>query len=470
MAFEQYHQSCLEKLVWATDKLQIEVAHSQLAKIAELIVQTMTGHWRFFHTPEHIFMVGGAEDPIEILAALFHDVVYVQVDQSVNFNLSYYITPFVKQAREKLVIRDAEDLPSDTSFELVSTIFAITPGQELSPFAGQNEFLSALVAAKVYETFMPLELIVQIIACIEATIPFRSKSESGLSAAQILEQRLHQTKEKFALELTDSEIVESVKKAIRLANRDVSSFASVNAAHFLDNTWSLLPETNHNFDNPSGYTVYDYRTALQKMAGFLNFLKPEMVFQQFDAEPDDLTYQSLVARARLNLDIARLYLSTKLFTIAFIEALSLRIGRDIPLTTMMGELPVSGVLVNTLEKFLPQIVTPPQLADTLEEEVFTLLKVGRSKSSDYDLKNSPLTTFIVKLIGFAEIKRLHLQAQEFFAGNMCSEEFLNDCNQELVATVTGAILKLFDSRKAALVQVESARVQQLDSLSLHHCN
>ena len=103
-----YNQQCLSKLIWAMQKLNIEMDYTEMPKIAELIVQTMTGPWRYFHTPNHIFEVGGEDDPIEVLAALFHDVVYVQVDQSVNFNLTYYIVPFVRQVGEHLVIREAQ--------------------------------------------------------------------------------------------------------------------------------------------------------------------------------------------------------------------------------------------------------------------------------------------------------------------------------------------------------------------------
>ena len=97
MDSKQAYLQCLERLIWAIDRLKVEVEPSELARIAELIVQPMTGPWRFFHTPEHIFDVGGNEDAIEVLAALFHDIVYVQVDRSINFNVSYYITPVSKR-------------------------------------------------------------------------------------------------------------------------------------------------------------------------------------------------------------------------------------------------------------------------------------------------------------------------------------------------------------------------------------
>ena len=58
MDLEQDRKQCLDKLIWATEHLQVKVPEAELGKIAELIVQTMTGPWRYFHTPEHIFEGG----------------------------------------------------------------------------------------------------------------------------------------------------------------------------------------------------------------------------------------------------------------------------------------------------------------------------------------------------------------------------------------------------------------------------
>ncbi|VXD12360.1 conserved hypothetical protein [Planktothrix serta PCC 8927] len=452
MGFEQnYNKQCLEKLIWAMQKLEIDCDETELPKIAELIVQTMTGPWRYFHTPNHIFEVGGEDDPIEVLAALFHDVVYVQVDQSVNFNLTYYIAPFIRQVGEHLLIRDSEDLPPDQSFEMVRQIFDFAPGQTLSPMSGQNEFLSGLVASKVLEPLLPLELLVQIVACIEATIPFRTKTELG-SNSDILYQRLKEVYGTFNLKLTDEELIETVKRSVRLSNRDVGSFAHISAAKFLDNTWNLLPETNHYLKNSSSYTINQYRTALQKMEGFMNFIKPEIIFHHFQGYPDDLTYKELVSRARRNIEVGRLYLASKLFTIAFLEALSLRFGRVIPVSTLMGEMPTEGFSAISIADFLPPNPNPHQPQTELEQLVLTLLDEGRTQSSSYDIKNSPLTTYMVKCLGFDEIVHQRNRAQEFFQDKITHEEFLAGCDADVKKAVTNGIVQLFDSRKTALCQ------------------
>ncbi len=113
----------------------------------------------------------------------------------------------------------------------------------------------------------------------------------------------------------------------------------------------------------------------------------------------------LISRSGKNLEVARLYIGCKLLSIAIIEALSRRIGRDIPLATMMGELPFLEMSRSRaqLECFLPRIDVMPYPPKTeLEWEVLSLLEKGRSQSSIYDIKNSPAATFIIKSIGFDE--------------------------------------------------------------------
>lgn len=452
MSFEKDCHECLEKLHWATRALNLEIPPDKLGKIAKLIVQTMTGPWRYFHAPDHVFAVGNSTDAIEVLAALFHDIVYAHVDGSINFNLTYYVAPFIEEDRGKISIRDRDELPDDTTFDAIAALFDVIPGQVLSPFGGQNEFLSAVVVAKVFEPFADPALLVQIGACIEATIPFRPLSDSGLSPSDLLYQRLHAVNQQFDLQLSDEAIAQTVKRAVRMSNRDVSGFAHPDSAVFLDNTWSLLPETNHNLQKSGSYTVRDYRTALEKMASFLIHLEPEVIFARFQGEPDDSMYEGLVAQARKNLAVGRLYLQSKLAAIAILEALSLRIGHDVSLAIMVGELPDSAISIGRLTDYLPHILNPRQPNGNVEREVLQLLEVGRSQGNDYDLKNSPLATFMVRYLGFEKIRQMQRSMQVFFQGKMFSETFLEDCDRHVVEMIASEVTKLLDNRKAAIAQ------------------
>jgi hypothetical protein len=449
----EHQNRCLERVEWAVGQLGGMVQREPLEQIADLIIQTMTGPWRYFHTPEHIFEVGESGDAIEVLAALFHDIVYVQVDQGISVNISRFIAAFVKEANGLLVIREKSeisDAPMFPMFEMVEQIFGFFEGQALLPTAGQNEFLSALIAAKSLETVLPPPTIAQIVACIEATIPFRSHSAAGESPSDRRYQRLARTNTIFGFGWTTADLQTTVRRSVRLANRDVENFAYPNSAEFLDNTWNLLPETNHDLKNANSYTVHGYRESLQKMEGFMHFLSPETVFQQFLDEPAPSHYRLLIARTQKNLEVARLYLGSKLLSIAVIEALARRIGPDIPLATMMGELPFLGRSGAQLENFLPNIEMKIPPATPLEWEVLGLLEKGRRQSSSYDVKNSPVATFIIKTIGFAEARRLLSDAKHLFMGELEPEAFLARCDRAVVHTITDGVLQVFESRKAAM--------------------
>jgi hypothetical protein len=449
----QDRKRCLERLCWATEEIGGRVDHEQFSKIANLIIQAMTGPWRYFHTPSHIFEVGAGGDAIEVIAALFHDLVYVQVDQGISVNISRYIAPYIKEDRGQLVILECPELQEDVIFTLTTMIFGFRPGQPLLPMSGQNEFLSALICGKLMENVISIENFVEIATCIEATIPFRTALPSGLTSSDLLYGRLSEVNQRFHFDWSHQRIVKVIQRAVRLANRDVENFASPSASHFLNNTWNLIPETNHDLKNVNSYTVHGYRISMQKMEGFMNFLTPELVFRQYHNEPDNATYNALLQQTHLNLEVSRLYLGTKLTSISILEALSFRIGRDIPLSTMMGELPLDDSPIVGLEQFLPEVVVPYQPANILEKAVLELLEKGRTLNSSYDVKNSPTATFMVKFMGFAEVGRLLEQAKAFFRSEITAEDLLNECNPYVVRTITDAVIKLFDSRKKSLCTI-----------------
>jgi hypothetical protein len=261
---------------------------------------------------------------------------------------------------------------------------------------------------------------------------------------------LQSVSEQFELQLTEEEIIQTVKRGVRVANRDVGGFAYLNSAVFLADTWRLLPETNHNLHKSGSYTVRDYRTAIQKMSGFMNFLKPELVFRQFQGEPDDQTYQGMVEQARKNIEVARLYLESKLVANAILEALSLRLGQDVSLAIMMGELPDSGFSVGRMGDSFPNLLKPYQPTTDIEKEVWYLLEVGRSNGVTYDLKTSPLTAFVVRYVGFDAIRQMRERSQNFFQNAISSEDFLASCNTDMTRIIANEVIKLLENRKLAL--------------------
>lgn len=331
------------------------------------------------------------------------------------------------------------------------SIFGMTPEQDLLPNAGQNEFLSALVAARVLKPLLPLKIIAQVVACIEATIPFRVPEEDGLSVPELLRQRLAQTCDRFSLALTPDEIHTTILRAVRLANRDVSGFATSSPGIFLDNTWSLLPESNHALKNNFSYTVRDYRTALQKMEVFLNYLSPAIIFHRFHQEPAPQTYESWIRTASYNLAVGRLYTGSKLVTIAILEALATRYGIDTQLSTLMGDLPFGQCRPPRLSDFLPIVAAPYRPRTDVERDVMAFLEFGRRQEIDYDIPNSPLSSFLVKELGFEELQKQLVEAKRFFQGDLAPEHFLLGFRSDLIAVITYAILELMKTRLRSLV-------------------
>ena len=451
MKLDRYQQECEAKLNWAAEKLGFPIDNLEITKIAKLIVQNMSGTWRYFHNLDHIFKVGKSDDALEVLAALFHDLIYVQVDGKIHFNLSYYLAPYIREeSQNSFIIRDSYELPQDSLFEIVTSIFGLQPGQVLSRLQGQNEFLSALAAAKILEPFFPPNILARIVTIIEATIPFRPLSEEGLTPCYALYQRLHKTNNLFNLGLSLEELEETIKQSVRLTNRDVSNFASENTADFLDNTWILLLETNHSLANAHSYTVKDYRLAIQKMENFLYSLKAELIFSQFNSEPDQQTYNTLVAKSKKNLAIAKIYLTIELIAITLLEAISLRLGNNVNLATMIGSNCSDDHKNNTLDSLLNiHKYNYYQVKSLLEKEVLNILEKDNIIFCCPNLNKSQLATFLLYNMGFENIINLRQTALDFANQTISGENFIACFKPDLIGIIIDALAKLSNSRKIA---------------------
>jgi hypothetical protein len=412
--WHSYQSAFGVKLKQSFAVLGVTVEHETLQELAAILVDCMTGRYRSFHTPDHILQVAEGGDAIEVLAALFHDVVYIQVDSCIPAAVQTLLMPFCAAPSQSL--KPLAELLQDPDFDLVTTIFEIERQEEVLP--QQNEFLSAIVAVKCLKPFLDSAHLAQVTACIEATIPFRVCVKEGIAPSDRLYHNLCRANEKFGLGLSPEALIEATKRSVRLANRDVKNFADVKASSFLDNTWKLLPETNPPLRNPQSYTPLQYRFALQKMVGFMDFLAPDLVFRQFQGEPSPTEYQEMLDRAEKNIEVARLYLKAKLVALAFVEALSHPQRQSIPLVDLVGccDLPLAGIKAPMEEISSDQHM--------MFEEVMTLLEVGRNQDTAFDIRHSPLAARLVKTYGFQVISDWFDDAQAFFADQLSPEEFL----------------------------------------------
>jgi hypothetical protein len=342
----------------------------------------------------------------------------MQVDQAININAARFLHDYIEDRNKTLFIRDIISPEQDPIFKIVLDLFGFHPNDALNPFSGQNEFISALLACKLLDGIAPMSVLAKITACIEATIPFRPASANHVTCSDVLLERLTKLNHELHLGLSDQDLVDSIKRSVRISNRDVENFASQHPAQFLDETWNLIPETNHDLLRANAYTVKQYRISLQKMEGFLNFLSPALVFKQYKDEPCDAQFKLLNEKAERNIRIARLYLGMKLTSIAILESLSLRLGGDVSISMMMGELPQEGKTLKTMADFLPNITNANVSNDDDEKEVLSLLEEGRHLNTAYDLKNSPIAAYMLKTLGFQRMKDLLQESKSYLISKL----------------------------------------------------
>jgi len=406
--FERQFHTAFRSLNQSVDALTV-------TGLAQIILECMTGCHRSFHTPEHILQVAEGGDAIEVLAALFHDVVYIQVDTCIPLAVIDVLAPFIS-VEEPYKIKPLGKLYADPDFALVGTIFEIDREEEVPP--QQNEFFSAIVAVKLLSPFLDRIPLAEIVACIEATIPFRVSSKEGVPPSDRLYHNLLRANDRFDLGLTPDQVIACVKRAVRLANRDVKNFADVKASYFLDNTWKLLPETNPPLRNPEAYTPHQYRCALQKMVGFMDFLAPNLVFRQFQGEPSPQDYQGMLNRAAKNIDVARLYLKAKLVALAFVEALNQPEWEKTPLVSLVGH------CQSEPKQPIPKVPAPSSRQEQIQVEVMELLEVGRNQETAFDIRHSPLAAHLARTYGFAAVSEWFESSQALFSQKLSPQAFL----------------------------------------------
>ncbi|MCP4130691.1 MAG: hypothetical protein GY754_06885 [bacterium] len=428
----------------AFKQLGCAVSLKKVEDMAVLVHKTMSIEPRTFHTPAHVFNLSNPVNPIQTLAAFFHDVVYYQVDKGFSPEIRTMLLQYIREEQEEIFIADSIDA-ADTNINLALDLYDFKPGQKLSPFGGLNEFLSTLVMIVELEALFSVTDLLKVIVYIESTIPFREQGHCDL-----LFKRIQSASLKYSVSFTDTEIEDIIKEAVLFSNMDVVSFAERDTATFLDNTWKLLPETNQALHMIEVYSIKDYRVSLQKMEGFFISLDPDTVFHSFKGVPSEKEFLQMATLTRRNIETAREYLGVKLVTISILEALADLTGGDAPLSLFMGDIRKEGEKMRRLEDFLP-VLNPANPGDQFST-IFRLLDAGRAHEISFDMKNSPLSLFLYKRIGYSAIKDLLSHAREMFNSRLEAADFLAKIDAEVVSTIAKAAAYMVTTREEELLK------------------
>jgi hypothetical protein len=392
---------------------------------------------REFHNHDHVASLLREGDPLEVIAALYHDVVYIQVDQGSPRSMRSELSPVLETSSFgwRVLPLAAGPITGD-----VLAVFDRQVGDVVTPTTGLNEFASALVASVQLAKALTREQLIAVAACIEQTIPFR------VDPVPPLRTRLEQ------LGLAGDTADEAVRRAVRVGNRDVENFAENDPGRFLDNTWKLLPESNPALHSPMVYTVRDYRMALQKMEGFLSTLPAERVFHAWGGEPRPEVHARRVARTSGNLELAVRYLRAKLYSIALVEAIAESTGGDVPLDYFMGGVKRTQQPLATsepfkrIEHFLPTLET----ARDLDPPLHKLLAEGRASESSFDTGPSPLGAFLHATVGEGGVMKQVELAKRWWGGGSTPADFLAAQPVAPVAAIARAAGNIIETRRDRL--------------------
>ena len=436
---------------------------SKLESMAILIYESMSISTRNYHSVQHVFNILDhdirlKDNPIAILAACFHDCIYYHLDggltpvqadilkgsfkveggKNENDNSNNAIMNDEEyQCIYKFFATDRREIKTDETdlLPMVESVFGYSPSQLINiTNDGLNEYLSALVAVRQLQDHLPKEILVQIACCIEATIPFRHVDpDTGKTHMDRLYDTIKDTTRDYDLQISDEEIVISVQRACLLSNSDVGNFGSDDRLLFVDNTWSLLPETNESLRNEYVYSVEHFHVALFKMYGFLGlFLQPEMVFHEFRGVPDEKELNQLTKECSNNLAFAKMYVGAKLLAMSVVSALAVLTGGDAPISLFTGDLrPLerrSNKVVSiptknqnncqvkqgkrsSVSDFLNitfcQTPSPPEdFLKKCNQAVYETLEGGRRSKVSFDTKRSPWAALLYAHIGDEALGRI----------------------------------------------------------------
>jgi hypothetical protein len=419
----------------ALESLGVKAHLGDIERWGFVIHAALSAPGREFHNHRHVLEIVREADPLEALAALYHDAVYMQVDKGLPRAMAQTIDALIDEERGgwRILPSAAEGPTKD-----VLAVFDKRVGDLVTLAGGLNELASAMVAVVHLAPVLERSQRIAIAACIEQTVPFRRDPCAALA------KRLD------GLGITGAEQRITMMRAVRLGNRDVENFGESNPARFLDNTWKLLPESNPSLHSPMVYTVREYRIALHKMEAFLSWLPAERVFHTWGGEPEAEKYRLMVERVTANLQLAVRYLRAKLYSIAMVEAIADITGGDVPLDYFMGggKSP-SRPVMRRIEQFLPEL---RDRAD-LDPPLHRLLAEGRASESSFDISPSPLGAFLHVSLGEAAMMDGVAEAKRWWNGDITAMEFLSTQDPEPVVAILSAAAEIIETRKLQLDQL-----------------
>ncbi len=429
-------------------KLNKPVSAQRLENLSSIVHQVMSAQERKFHTEQHILDISNSDmGGVETLSILCHDLVYLQIDKGIQSPLKAILSAFSYDNTYSVILPNLTQFNTNQNVKSLYDIFGFSPGQKLTHYTGVNEFLSAFCAIHLLSDVLNHWELMQIAICIEATIPFRVKDDKGKTPTDLIATRL------FSINWKDNIIQEDICKAIQagveVSNQLVSAFASKDPDVFLAGIWRLIIESNPVLRSVH-YTVDQYRSALGKMEGFFNFLKPSIIFKRYQGKPSDEAYRVLLDRAEINLKIGIKYLQVQLIAAALLQSICDLTDGNAPIVLFIGAVSSEDnqYYQTALENQLLSNKVPIVRDENRNFEVMSLLKLGKESSSD--LKNSCIGSYLYERLSHDEIEKLIFASKALSTKQISAFDYLLYFPSPLIKSLLLSISKVAETREKGI--------------------
>ena len=397
--------TCRPLLRWALGHLAPQCTAAHLETLIALVDRSMNLPTRHYHDLAHALMVAESNDPLDALIGLFHDIVQAGVDGGLPPDSEHYLTGLVNRSDSgEFRLLDSAEAVQDPVFDIVKRCFGFSDTQTLSPFAGQNEFLSALIACKALDAVLDAEHLAAVSLGIEATVPFRK--DPHLLAASYM-SALVDINHRHRSQIDESDMRSHIRRAVRIANRDVRSFGESDLLAFLDDTWGLMYESSIELRAGGSISVTSYRQTLQKMTRFLSSLAAPVIFRQYDGEPIQSDHQHRLESTARNLEVIADVMHAKLLATALIES--------------ADSFGCRSFIPARLKSMLRMTTTASGMS------ALDVLAAGSTGKVEFDVRQSPLSHRLLQQLHRDDI-RAHINAIDLASpvSNRLIEQFPTD--------------------------------------------
>ena len=431
--------------------LKRPISHSDSENLAYFLLKTMGSEARDYHRPEHPLDVSKNLLPVGQLAALFHDIVYVQVDPTWEKTLAETLYPFVPNRSFTLDVRGELNHVTDPWLKVIVSLFGFENEIALIPMRGLNEFLSGIVFYKKMRNFLKPEELLRGLSCIEATIPFRKADSDGRTPADRLKSRIESIlmgpQGHFFSEKIDFDLV--IKECRLIIENDLVSFGAETMSGFLSNSWNVMIENNPALRNHY-FSVSDYKKAILGNVGFFTSLDAKNLywtdFKQLTPK-DEL----LIKRTENNLRMSTEYMKAIALSVSVIEAIALLTGGECAYEYFFGTTKKSREHAPINMDSLIQFDFEPKFSPE-RMAIYHTLKNGRDLRSRFDHKTSTLSAFLYGQFSEVEFNAYFDFVSKFNQNKMNADEFLAEFSSSIIFDVITFL------EKTALTRVEPLKV------------